>query len=84
MTMSSSDEDANSVAAEALAIVPTTVITAAAELPPSTYEIRPNLTNAFKGTVVKQIVNEVLQETLSGNENNIYFSIKTYSFLKKK
>lgn len=60
--MSSSDDDTKVV--DELAAVPSVVV--AKDLPPSTYEIRPNLTNAFKGTFVKTIVNEVLHDTLRG------------------
>lgn len=60
--MASSDEDSNVVQD----IVPEVSLIIEKDLPASTYEIRPNLTNTFKGTLVKQIVNEVLQDTLSG------------------
>lgn len=65
--MVSSDEEESE---EIVAVVPQEA--PVKDLPASTYEIRPNLMNTFKGTVVKQIVNEVLQNTLSGkNDKNI-------------
>lgn len=36
------------------------------ELPANTFEMRPNPRNAFKSARVKEIVNDVLNETLQG------------------
>lgn len=47
-----------------------------ADTPASTYEMRPSLQNSFKTTLIKEIINTILQEYLIGMIQLLLFKLQ--------
>lgn len=66
---SAEDGRPSPVAGDQLVKRSSALATVSGDLPASTFEMRPNPRNSFKGAQVKEIVNEVLNEILHGSWN---------------